>query len=145
MTSQAYCTIIHHTLLPYVLGGPFPNGCFTFQHDQSPIPTARAVRQPLDDRAIPVMPWSPGGADMNITRNVWGILNKRLSRRVGSLPSSDTLWDALRQEWDNLRQTVIANELYGSLPRRMVAGRAAGNFTKYKRRLRKTETILFSQ
>ncbi|KAG0432330.1 hypothetical protein HPB47_020910 [Ixodes persulcatus] len=36
LTSRAYAEIIDQVLLPYILGGPFPDGCFTFQQTGAP-------------------------------------------------------------------------------------------------------------
>ncbi|KAK8787356.1 hypothetical protein V5799_022868 [Amblyomma americanum] len=43
LTADKYQDIIEQVLIPYTLDGPFPDGCFLFQHDRSPIHTARYV------------------------------------------------------------------------------------------------------
>ncbi|KAH7947704.1 hypothetical protein HPB52_015220 [Rhipicephalus sanguineus] len=49
-TAGAYCEILDSHLLPYALDGPFKDGCFWFQQDLSPVHTARAVRNLLEER-----------------------------------------------------------------------------------------------
>lgn len=71
LTSDGYCGIIDHVFLHYVLGGPFPDGCFPFQHDLSPIHTSRAVKRLIEARGLFELPWSPKGADLNIIEQAW--------------------------------------------------------------------------
>lgn len=41
LTATAYADILEQILIPFILGGPFPDGCFIFQHDRSPNNTRR--------------------------------------------------------------------------------------------------------
>ncbi|KAH7932509.1 hypothetical protein HPB52_024293 [Rhipicephalus sanguineus] len=36
-TTAAYCDVLQHVFLPYVLDGPFEDGIYFLQHDRSPI------------------------------------------------------------------------------------------------------------
>ncbi|KAG0417680.1 hypothetical protein HPB47_005418 [Ixodes persulcatus] len=100
-----YTDIIDHVLLPFLLDGPYPDGLFLLQHDRSPVHQAGTVKRLPEQRAITALPWPPGGADLNIIKNVWGILKKRLSRRNLADSSMGTLESAIREEWDRLRHT----------------------------------------
>lgn len=55
MTAEVYSEFMGHVHLPYVIEGPFPDGCFVFQHDFRGILPSRIVRKLCDDRGIHVM------------------------------------------------------------------------------------------
>ncbi|KAG0426937.1 hypothetical protein HPB47_025963 [Ixodes persulcatus] len=80
---------------------------------------AAAVDQPFitAERGVAVMPWPPKGADMNPIENIWGNMKIQLSRRGLHSVTTDQLWDAVKEEWDRLRQCpeLVVN-LYESLP-----------------------------
>ncbi|KAM7300536.1 hypothetical protein ISCGN_016148 [Ixodes scapularis] len=107
---------------------------FLLQLDRSPVHQVGTVKRILEQRAINVLPWPPGGVDLNIIENVWGILKKRLSRRNLVDSSMGTLESAIREEWDRLwhfRDTLVRN-LYESLPRRMqVVIETNGAYTRH--------------
>lgn len=46
LTAAAYADILEQVLIPFILDGPFPDGCFIFQHDRSPIHTSRYTYMP---------------------------------------------------------------------------------------------------
>lgn len=77
-TADAYCEILDYHLVPYALDGPFKDGCYFFQHDRSPVHTARAVQNLLQERAVCVLDWPPKGADLNPIENVWGAMKESL-------------------------------------------------------------------
>lgn len=104
-----------------------------FQHDLCPVHQSNRVRDLLEERGVAVMPWPPKGADMNPIENIWGNMKIQLSRRGLHSVTTDQLWDAVKEEWDRLRQCpeLVVN-LYESLPRRMNAiCEANGEFCKY--------------
>ncbi|KAG0439831.1 hypothetical protein HPB47_016516 [Ixodes persulcatus] len=84
-----------------------------------PFITARDIRGELEERGVAVMPWPPKGADMNPIENIWGNMKIQLSRRGLHSVTTDQLWDAVKEEWDRLRQCpeLVVN-LYESLPRK---------------------------
>lgn len=132
-TAERYGAIIDDVLIPYVLDGPFPEGDYTFQHDRSPIHTARVVRELLEERGVTVMEWPPQSPDLNIIENVWGFMKMSLARHPLHGLSEDRLWSAIVSEWDALRvNTSLIESLYASLPSRMSAViTAAGDMTRY--------------
>ncbi|KAM7306637.1 hemicentin-2-like [Ixodes scapularis] len=69
---DAYSDIIENTLVPYVLDGPFPDGCFFLQQDRSPVHKARKVSAMLEASGIHQLEWPPNGADCNTIENIWG-------------------------------------------------------------------------
>lgn len=132
-TSDAYVDIIESVLTPYVLDGPFPDGFYLFQQDRSPVHTSRKVSAILDARGVRQLPWPPKGADMSPIENVWGLLKAHLMRSHIGNANADTLWEAIRGEWERLRaDTDVVRSLYESMPRRLASVIAAdGGFTKY--------------
>lgn len=131
--AAAYRDLLDEHLLPYICGGPFPDGFFLFQQDLSPIHTARTVKTFLEERAVRVLDWPPRGADFNIIENVWGTIKHRMSRLDLRTATSDDLWQAVEAEWNKLREANgFVESLYESLPRRMAeAVNVQGAFTWY--------------
>uniref|UniRef100_A0A131XWY2 Putative transposable element n=2 Tax=Ixodes ricinus TaxID=34613 RepID=A0A131XWY2_IXORI len=133
LTSDRYCTLLDHVMLPYALDGPFPDGDFVFQHDLSPVHTSRQVRALLEERCVAELPWPSKGADLNIIEHVWGRIRAVMTRRFLHRATTDELWSAVCGEWERLRGEpgfVIA--LYDSLPdrvRAVVTGN--GEMTRY--------------
>ncbi|KAH7984306.1 hypothetical protein HPB52_019152 [Rhipicephalus sanguineus] len=79
LSASTYSLIIERELLPYVLNGPFKDGCFVYQHDRSPIHTARSVKSLLEGLAVRTLEGPPVGADLNPIENVWGLVKRRLA------------------------------------------------------------------
>ncbi|KAH7951922.1 hypothetical protein HPB52_015430 [Rhipicephalus sanguineus] len=121
LTANSYVDIIEQVLLPFLLDGPFTDGLFVFQHDRSPIHTAKCVRATLEGLGINVLEWPPKGADVNIIENIWGLMKKKsLARPALEIQSRDTLWIALQEEWERLRADPdLLRNLYASLPGRI--------------------------
>ncbi|KAH7932389.1 hypothetical protein HPB52_024659 [Rhipicephalus sanguineus] len=67
-TGATYCEVLVDHLIPYVLDGPFQDGCYMVQHDRSPVHKARAVSALLERYAVRHLPWPPYGADLNTSR-----------------------------------------------------------------------------
>lgn len=49
LTASRYSSLLQDTMLPYVLDGPIPNGCFLFQQNKSPMRMACQVTILLED------------------------------------------------------------------------------------------------
>ncbi|KAG0433578.1 hypothetical protein HPB47_019761 [Ixodes persulcatus] len=119
-TASKYVEILREVLLPHVLDGPFPDGFFWLQLYRSPVYCAQKVQDFLEESAIRQLPWPPGGADMNVIENVWGLLKRTLVKRNLQDSSKETLWATLSEEWEKLRlDDQLPAVLFQSLPRRM--------------------------
>ncbi|KAG0429472.1 hypothetical protein HPB47_023614 [Ixodes persulcatus] len=95
-------------------------GFFWLQHDRSPVHCAQKVQDFLEESAIRQLPWPPGGADMDVIENVWGLLKRTLVKRNLQDSSKNTLWTALSEEREKLRlDDKLPSALFQSLPRRM--------------------------
>lgn len=95
--AAAYRDVLQHVFLPYVLDGPFEDGMYLFQHDGSPIHTARSVTKVLEEHVIPTLGWPPVGADINPIENIWGIMKTRLAAKNLGCTTADALWTALNR------------------------------------------------
>ncbi|KAL1474730.1 hypothetical protein MTO96_037774 [Rhipicephalus appendiculatus] len=51
-----------------------------FQHDHSPVHTAKKVDRLLQQRGVTVLMWLSQSADLNVIENVWGRMKSSLSR-----------------------------------------------------------------
>ncbi|KAG0416873.1 hypothetical protein HPB47_006064, partial [Ixodes persulcatus] len=60
-----YIDVVDHVLLPFLLDGPFADGCFVLEHDRSPAHQATAVQIYLEEQCINSLQWPPGGANLN--------------------------------------------------------------------------------
>ncbi|KAH6941032.1 hypothetical protein HPB50_012695 [Hyalomma asiaticum] len=121
LSASTYSLITERELLPYVLNGPFKDGCFVYQHDRSPIHTARSVKSLLV------------GADLNPIENVWGLVKRRLAARNLGSSTKETLFAAIQEEWEALRaRPEIVAAFYNSMPSRVAQVIAAdGRLIKY--------------
>lgn len=133
LSASTYSLIIERELLPYVLNGPFKDGCFVYQHDRSPIHTARSVKSLLEGLAVRTLEWPPVGADLNPIENVWGLVKRRLAARNLGSSTKETLFAAIQEEWEALRsRPEIVAALYNSMPSRVAQVIAAdGRLIKY--------------
>lgn len=119
-TGSKYCELLVKHLIPYVLDGPFRDGCYMFQHDRSPVHKARAVSALLESYAVRQLPWPPNGADLNPIENIWAMLKKTLASRRLCGGTADQLWHAVKEEWEALRgRPELVAALYDSMPRRV--------------------------
>lgn len=124
--ASAYGDILEDVLIPYALEGPFPDGCFVFQHDRSPVHMAKAVQRLMDRVAITQLEWPARSPDLNVIENIWGLMKRRMSARRSPFRNGDALWTAIEAEWNDLRQDPhLVESLYSSLPKRMEAVIAA--------------------
>ncbi|XP_075726175.1 uncharacterized protein LOC142767821 [Rhipicephalus microplus] len=103
LSAYTYSFIIERELLPYALNGRFKDGCLVYQHDRSPIHTARSVKSLLEGLAVRTLKWPPIGADLNHIENVLGLVKRRLAARNLGSPTKETLFVAIQEEWEILR------------------------------------------
>ena len=70
---------------------------WTFQHDNAPIHTARAVKQWLSE-------WPPYSTDLNIIENVWGLLSRKVYEGGRQSQNSATL---IEKSWDYFKNRIF--------------------------------------
>jgi transposase len=109
-----------------------------FQQDNDPKHTSRDVRGDLETH-LPgrVLPWPSYSPDLNPIENVWAILKKNIEKRIKKMVaqkkniSIDIFFNVIREEWDDLDNSVIVNCI-NSMPNRIKACiEAEGGHTKY--------------
>jgi transposase len=95
-------------------GGP---GTWIFQQDNSPIHTARSIRNYLNNAGILVLDWPSKSPDLNPIENLWNILKQAVRKR---LPKTlDQLENFILEEWRNLEECTVRN-LCASVPSRVL-------------------------
>ena len=51
---------------------------WTFQHDNAPIHTTRAVQQWISGQNLQLLEWPPYSSDLNIIENIWELLSRQV-------------------------------------------------------------------
>lgn len=125
-TSECYCSILDDVMVPYLLEGPFPEGDYILQQNNSPVHRSRKVTTFLENRGINILSWPPQSPDLNIIESVWDLMKTALQSRSLHGVSADDLWEAINEEWERLRSDrSLTADLYNSLPSIMAAVVAA--------------------
>ena len=102
---------------------------FVFQQDNAPIHTSRSTRQWLREHDVTLLEWPPKSPDANPIENLWRDMKTAANRFQPT--TSDELWDALQEAWQQIPLAHIRN-LVESVPRRLDAIRTAkGGNTRY--------------
>uniref|UniRef100_A0A2R5LJX6 Putative tc1 transposase tc1-like transposase n=1 Tax=Ornithodoros turicata TaxID=34597 RepID=A0A2R5LJX6_9ACAR len=119
-TEKKYSEIIDQVALPYLRGGPYPDGSFTLQHGCYPPCLSPIVEDHLEMRGVSCISWPANSRDIHPIEEVWGIIRSRLKNKESTLRSPDTLWEVILQEWEELRGTNgYAAGLVASVPHRL--------------------------
>ena len=101
----------------------------TFQQDNARPHTARICRDYLEDNNITVLPWPARSPDLSPIEHLWDILGRRVKARQPE--STETLSNALVEEWNAIPQETIKNLIYSMRSRvRHVLGANDGH-TRY--------------
>ncbi len=100
-------------------------------HDNARPHVARICAQFLEAENIPVLAWPAYSLDMSPIERVWDALDRRIRQRVPVPANIQQLHTAIEEEWTNIPQATINNQIY-SMWRRCVALREAnGSHTRY--------------
>ncbi|KAL3225679.1 hypothetical protein MRX96_025714 [Rhipicephalus microplus] len=103
-------------MLTYLLDGPFLEGDYVFQHDNSAIHSSKKVKSFLQERGINVLECPPQSPGLNVVENVWGLLQSALAGRSLHGPSADNLWLFIEKEWETFkRNTSLTTAFYQSI------------------------------
>jgi transposase len=77
---------------------------------------SRCVTNFLTETGITKMDWPAKSPDMNTIEHVWDMLDKRVKARILPPQTTQALQTMLLEEWDNLHQELIDNNIR-SMPR----------------------------
>ncbi len=101
------------------------------QHDNARPRVARICTQFLEAENIPVLAWPAYSPDMSPIEHVWDALDRRLRQRVPVPANIHQLRAAIKEEWTNISQATINNQI-NSMRRRCAAlCEANGGHTRY--------------
>ncbi|KAH7946940.1 hypothetical protein HPB52_006198 [Rhipicephalus sanguineus] len=130
LTADKYCNILDTVGFPHIPSCISPqHGCI-FQHDHSPVHTAKKVDHLLVQHGVTVPMWPPHYLDLNIIENVWSRTKTSLYRLSLQGRSADGLWPAANKEREC--DLSFTEALYRSLTARTKAVlNAGGDVTQY--------------
>jgi hypothetical protein len=107
-------------------GGP---GTWVYQHDNSPIHTAIAVRNHLESQGFSVLDWPSKSPDLNPIENLWHLLKQRVRKRLPQ--NTESLTQCILEEWSSLDDQTVSN-LCASIHSRLIhCVRARGGPIQY--------------
>lgn len=116
MTAASYKRILE-TAFPQFnsLFGPLQ---WTYQQDNAPIHTARAVKEYIREQNVNLLNWPPYSPDLNIMENVWGWLARKVYEGGKQYDSKEALKDAIKEAWRSISLNYLSS-LYRSMPNRI--------------------------
>ena len=130
INSSKYIRIIDEKIWGVILK-EFPDGNFTFVHDNAPVHVSAETSKWFDDNGLKASDWPPQSPDLNIIENVWRYLKLELAKKRHAIITKDMLWAEILEVWNNIPGDFISG-LYESLPYRIKEViKMKGNMTKY--------------
>ena len=96
-----------------------PDG-FIFQQDNAPPHSAKATKEYLEDKKIPLLEWPPHSPDLSPIENIWGIMTKKVYANGKTYKNVNDLWDAIVSAWHQIPVHVFT-KLYESIPKHLVS------------------------
>ena len=109
-----YCDILSQSLFGTLNKLDLDRSSLYFQQDGDRKHTAAYTMGWLEDQGFNVLGWCPNSPDMNIIENLWDHLDRMVCSRDPLPQNLDELWEALKEEWENIDQGYI-DSLYASL------------------------------
>ena len=109
-----------------------------FQQDNDPKHTSGDVQNDLKAR-LPkrVLPWPSYSPDLNPIENVWAVLKRNVEKKVKAMVaqkqnvSQETFITLVEEEWNNLSEEVLLNNIHSMQNRIQQCIAMEGNNTKY--------------
>lgn len=130
INSSKYIQIIDEKIWGVILK-EFPNGNFTFVHDNAPVHVSAETTKWFDDNGLKASDWPPQSPDLNIIENVWRHMKIELGKRRHNILNKDMLWAEILNVWNDIPSGFITG-LYYSIPDRVrEVIKMKGRMTKY--------------
>nr|CAH7718655.1 unnamed protein product [Callosobruchus chinensis] len=104
---------------------------FIFMDDNARPHRTRAFQQTLENGNIARLEWPAMSPDMNPKEHVWDYVSRAIFNRNNPPRSTQELFVAAIEEWDNIPQEVIYNLIIGMHRRVDALIRSRGGNTKY--------------
>ena len=114
ITSETYCNMLENDFF-HEMEGQLPED-FVWMHDNATPHAAAATKAYLEEKGIDVMEWPVLSPDLNLIKNIWGIMCQKLYENGKSYQNTNELWEAIVQAWHSLDVQVFRN-LYNSMHR----------------------------
>ena len=111
-----YIQVLNSDLLPY--GVELGGDDWIFQQDGASIHTANGVKNWFAANNVRVLPWPAKSPDLNIVKNIWAMIVRRVYAEGKQFESIVELRRTLDYVWHNFCQTEIQT-LYDSMPNRI--------------------------
>lgn len=92
---------------------------FIFQQDNAPVHVARSSKAYFERRQIPLLKWPPYSPDLNIIKNLWAIVSKKVYENGKEYKTADELWESVCHHFLTIPYETI-KKLYQSIPARLM-------------------------
>jgi transposase len=131
MNRWDYIDILEKNLLPLVRN-KFNNRNYSFQDDNAPVHTAKAVQDWIKENRIKILEdWPSQSPDLNPIEHLWHELETRLRKRTIHPKKVSELEEALKEEWSKIPYERLG-KLIESMPKRIEACISSNGWpTKY--------------
>ncbi len=105
---------------------------WSFQHDNDPKHTAKAVKDFLLKEKVPVMKWPPQSPDLNPIENMWEQLDQMVRKNhPEKFNNTDELFRALTQAWKKISKEYVQKLILSMKSRCRTVIQNKGFATKY--------------